>query len=362
MRVTPIGRTLRVADERAPSDLHLLTLVRTPGHAVITAVMRMHWPADGSSVDLEITGAGPQHLPYQQLWAADDEGTRYLLGLSGYGGTAAWAGVGVLSSVPPAGARWLDLIADGVRPLIRLSLHPEDPPGSRPGPSPAASREPLAVPAGERLLARVADHIMASAWDIRGPAADPRLGEMTRVLADAGALADSRAPGHLAALCRELGAEGHGISAPPATEIPAHWASILAQRHATGSRAEPEVFAPLGVILPGIDGTRFALAGLSSAAGQSHLHVVASGLRDAERVDLPVRGWDLGFSWWLKDEAGLWHVATTEDPDWRAGGEGALRLRLTPPLTRAPDTVEVVVTGSSARVRAIVPVRTTAEK
>jgi hypothetical protein len=348
MRITPLGQTLSVADDRAPADLHLLTMVRTPRLAAITVLMRMHWPPDGSSADLEITGAGPQHLPYHQLWAADDRGARYSFGLSGSGGTATWGGVATLSPVPPPATRWLDLVADGIHRIMRLELNPE------PGADLAASREPLAVPGGELLLTRVADHVMASAWDSRGPAADPRLGEMIRVLADAGALAPgSRTPGRLAALCRELGAEGHRISAPPAEEIPAPWASIVAQRQAPDPDPGPEVFAPLAMILPDIDGTRFALAGLTSAAGQSHLHVVASGLPEQDQVDLPVPGWDPGSSWWLKDGGGRWHVATAGDPDTIEDGEATFRLRLTPPLTSAPGPVELVVTGASARMRAI---------
>jgi hypothetical protein len=348
IRITPLGRTLRVADDRAPADLHLLTLVRTPGLAAITVVMRMHWPPDGSSADLEISGAGPQHLPYRQLWAADDRGARYSFGLSGSGGTAIWGGAAMLSPVPPPATRWLDLVADGIHRIMRLDLSPA------PGADLAANRESLTVPVGDLLLTRVADRILATAWDSRGPAADSRLGEMTRVLADAGALAPgSRTPGWLAALCRELGADGHRISAPPAQEIPAPWASIVAQRQAPQPGPGPDVFAPLATILPDIDGTRFALAGLTSAAGQSHLHVVASGLPSHDQVDLPVPGWDPGSSWWLKDGAGRWHVATAEDPDTMKDGEAAFRLRLTPPLTSTPGSVELVVTGSSARIRAI---------
>jgi hypothetical protein len=40
----------------------------------------------------------------------------------------------------------------------------------------------------------------------------------------------------------------------------------------------------------------------------------------------------------------------------RSPDTGVLALRLTPPLTTYPETIEVVVTGTSARVRAIVPV------
>ena len=71
LRVTPIGRALEVASDRTPSTLHLMSLVATDTEALITVVMRMHWPPDESSSDLEITEAGPQHLPYDRLWAVD---------------------------------------------------------------------------------------------------------------------------------------------------------------------------------------------------------------------------------------------------------------------------------------------------
>jgi hypothetical protein len=47
MRVTPIGLTLEVASDRAPSTLHLMSLVVTGTEALITVVMRMHWPGTG---------------------------------------------------------------------------------------------------------------------------------------------------------------------------------------------------------------------------------------------------------------------------------------------------------------------------
>jgi hypothetical protein len=40
----------------------------------------------------------------------------------------------------------------------------------------------------------------------------------------------------------------------------------------------------------------------------------------------------------------------------RSPDTGVLALRLTPPLAAYPDTIEVVVTGTAAQVRAIVPV------
>jgi hypothetical protein len=180
---------------------------------------------------------------------------------------------------------------------------------------------------------------------------------MTRVLADAGAIAaDSQTPGRLAALCQRLGAMRHGITAAPTAEIPRQWASVLAQREAEAevvSGQGAEVFAPLGIVLPDIEGTRFALAGLALSAGESYLHVVGSGLRRLQSI----HGWDMGFSWWLRDSAGHWHVAVPEEPGTLTSGEAAFPLRLTPPLAARPDTIEIVVTGRSARLRAIVTVR-----
>jgi hypothetical protein len=384
LRVVPIGSTIGIRDQRAPCDLHLMTLVGTPAQAAITVALRMRWPADGSSMDLEITGAGIQHLPYEQLAAVDDLGTRYRLqftgdtgdGGTGGGGTAVWYGLILLSPAPPPDARWLDLIADGTRPLIRLDLRPPVD-AARPADAPAACVTAAWVTVeetadgwpGEHVLAAEAEGILASPWDAQGPAADPRLGDLIDVLADAGALApDSATPGQLAALCQRLGVTGHGIRAAPAATLPARWASVLAQHDA--ARADPaaladpvalggyreEVFAPLATLLPDIEGTRFVLAGLSSAAGESYLHVLASGL--PERAGRYAYGWTSGFGWWLRDDAGGWHVASGHGAGPRpAGPTGAFALRLAPPLAARPETIEVVVTGPAARLRAIVPVR-----
>jgi len=353
MRVTPIGRALRVASGRAPSALHFMSLVRTGGGAVITVVMRMHWPPDGSSTDLEITGAGPHHLPYGQLWAVDDQGTRYAVrfeGSSGRGGTAAWRGIARLSSVPPPGTRRLDLVGDGTH-LIQLPLRPSPARGRQA----TTTTEPVAIPPGERLLLLEAERILASG-DARGPVEGPVPGEIITVLTQAGAIAaDSPVPGQLAALCQRLGAAGHGITVPPAEQIPAQWASVLAQRDAPVPADGPEVFAPLADILPEVDGAQFALAGLSTAAGESHLHVVSCGM--PQFADRFAHNWQPGFSWWLRDGAGNWHVATAGEPWASWDGPQAFGLRLTPPLAAVPDAAEVVVTGPATRVRATVPIR-----
>ncbi len=148
---------------------------------------------------------------------------------------------------------------------------------------------------------------------------------------------------------------GHGITAPPVAQIPAPWASVLAHRDAPVPADGPDACAPLACVLPDVDGARFALAGLSTAAGESYLHVVSNGM--PQLMDRFDRNWTPGFSWWLRDGAGNWHMATAGEPRWFLDGTQAFRLRLTPPLAAAPDAAEIVVTGPATRVRATIPIR-----
>lgn len=358
LRVAPIGAALRGSGDRAPWTLHLLSLVRTQAEAVIPVVMRMHWPPDGSSADLELAGAGPYHLPYDRLWAVDDQGARYVVRFAqGSGGPAVWLGIAELSPVPPPPVRRLDLFGDGIR-LIQLPLAPPgppespEPPGRRAGPPLAES---VATGPGERLLMLEGEHILA-AGDTGGPAGDPGPGEIVTVLTEAGALAPgSQVPGQLAALCQRLGAAGHGITVPPAGKLPAPWASVLAHRDAP-EPAGGDVIRPLACVLPELDGARLVLAGLSTAAGESHLHVVSSGL---PRLT-PRFGWDWtpGLSWWLRDSDGNWHVAAPGEPCPIGDGLQAFWLRLTPPLSPLPAPVpgpaEIIVTGPATRIRVTV--------
>lgn len=344
MQVVPLGGVLRAAGDRAPWTLHLMSLVRTPTQAVITVAMRMHWPPDGSAADLELTGAGPHHMPYDQLWAVDDQGTRYSVRLEGgQGETVTWFGVARLSPVPPGHVRRLDLVGDGTR-LIQLPIGPPVPPGNQ---ATSSATERVAITPAERLLVLEAERILASG-DARGPREGPVPGEIAAVLMEAGALAPGAPlPGQLAALCQRLGADGHGITVPAAAGIPAPWASVIAHREEPVGDADlgdADMCAPLGRLLPDVDGARLALAGLSTAAGESYLHVITSGLpRLARRYQWD---WTPGVSWWLRDSAGNWHVATADES--RVSEDGmrvyplgdglqVLWLRLTPPLALVPD-------------------------
>ena len=137
----------------------------------------------------------------------------------------------------------------------------------------------------------------------------------------------------------------------PVRCLPRLWRS---QRGAPVRAGGPELFAPLPAILPEVDGAQFALAGLSTAAGESHLHVVSSDMPQVTgRFD---HDWTPGFSWWLRDGAGNWHMATTDEQLTAGDGTRIFRLRLTPPLAAVPDAAEVVVTGPATRVRATIPI------
>lgn len=349
LSVTPIGRILRVTSGRAPSVLHFLSLARTETEAVLTVAMCMRWPPDGSSADLEVSGAGPHHLPYDQLLAIDDQGGRYSFRFEGGGRrTDTWRGVVRLSPVPPPDARRLDLVGDGTR-LIELPLRA--PAGHR-RPTVPPAVEPAVLPLGERLLVLEAARILASG-DVAGPPEGPDPGEIITVLTEAAVItASSRGAAQLAALCQRLGVALPGITtASPAAEIPAQWFSVLAHRDVPTPTDSPEAFAALASILPDIDGTQFTLTGLSTVAGESRLHVISSGMPPL--TDRFAHNWTPGFSWWLCDGTGNWHVATAGEPWSFADGLEAFRLRWTPPLL-APGPVEVTVTGPTTRVRATI--------
>jgi len=339
MRVMPIGRALRLP---GPSVLHLMSLVRAGTEAVITAVLRMPWSPGSTEL------VSPRDLPYDQLWAVDDHGARYAARFwSGKGRAGIWPGIVRLSPPPPAGVRRLDLVGDGTH-LIRLPLGSS----ARARWVGSSSTEPVAIAPGERLLVLEAERILASG-DVPGPVQGPVPGEIIAVLTEAGALApDSPVAGQLAALCRRFGAAGHGIAVAPLAQIPAPWASVIDAPVLAGG---PEVFAALACVLPDVDGVRFALAGLSSAGGESHLHVVGSGM--APLADRYQWNWTPGFSWWLRDGTGNWHVAAAGEPHTFGDDIQAFRLRLTPPLAAVPETAEVVVTGPATRIRATVPIR-----
>jgi hypothetical protein len=122
-----------------------------------------------------------------------------------------------------------------------------------------------------------------------------------------------------------------------------------------GPPATQTAVAAAAVALPEIDGIRFAVAGLHSGWNRNVLYVVATGLPSPSPGLPGGRGPDTGFSWWVRDSAGRWHVALFSGSEPGTSGESRLDLNIRPPLGPETGDVELVVTGPSARIRARVP-------
>jgi hypothetical protein len=114
--------------------------------------------------------------------------------------------------------------------------------------------------------------------------------------------------------------------------------------------------AAIGVRLPDTDGARFAVAGLHSGPEGTYLLVVTWGLRPLPHRVPPGLEGDAGFSWWLRDDAGGWHLAAITEAV-PVSEVTVLRLALLPPLTFATSALTAEVTGPSARMTAPLPLR-----
>jgi hypothetical protein len=263
-----------------------------------------------------------------------------------------------LAPVPPATVRRLDVIGDGTR-LIGFSLISGAKAVPAATPITPAATQATKTPPGERLLVLEAERILATR-EPRAPRERPDPAEISAVLKETGAIAaDSPLPGQLAAVVRRLGGiwpSSTGPPASPAAEIPAPWSSVLAGDNTPQPPEVPELFAPVAHLLPEVDGARFALAGLSSIDGESHLHVIGSG-RLPEPADRYEHNWTPGFSWWLRDRAGNWHVGTPVETWSFWGGLQSFQVRLTPPLAAVTGPVELVLTGPATRLHAVIPIR-----
>jgi hypothetical protein len=72
---------------------------------------------------------------------------------------------------------------------------------------------------------------------------------------------------------------GHGITAPPAREVPEPSLSMPAHSHRRNTRAAPagDGCAAAAVALPELDGIRLAILGLHTCRGDTVVHMRASG-------------------------------------------------------------------------------------
>jgi hypothetical protein len=349
--------------------LHLVSYTGTASGARFTAVWRMR----------DSYPALPGHHgmpPIERFSATDDRGGRYRLYITAHGGPA-WTGNVGLHPNPPDDIRWIDISAPGGGET-RVGLGPVDPsdpldplnPLNTAAPDGAAPevRETTVSP-GEHLLNLLAVRLLTIApefpHDLRlqlaavspGPLSNAAigLGDVIAALEAADALPPlSPVPGRLAALCASLRVSGHGITAPPARDLPEPWLSMLAHYH----RRKPDIapardgYATIAAGLPELDGIRVVLLGQDNSDGNTVLNVLASGLSPGNGFS----GSDTHFplSIWVRDSGGRWHATRTSGWHW-ADGEYAISLHMVPPLARSTHWIDVLAAGLSAEVRVRLP-------
>jgi hypothetical protein len=276
----------------------------------------------------------------------------------------------MLSPDPPHDPRWLDLATTSGGPAVRIDLDRQAPGSRLPGAADATVTN-TALSSAEYLLHTTAARLLAAVpllphdpW-LYGTAPRPRtltsitdeLGSVTTALQECGALAPlSPVPGQLAALCAGLNVSGHGITAPPARDLPEPWLSVLARyrrRKASAARARGGC-ATAAIVLPELDGIRLAILGLHNCRDSTIVHMHATGSKcDA------LHGRDELYPWatiWVRDSGGRWHATRTLG---RSGwhGEIALRMEVLPPLSRATTWIELLAAAQPAEVRATLPIR-----
>ena len=169
---------------------------------------------------------------------------------------------------------------------MRVGLNPPAPETRPPGAADVTAGKTALGP-GEHLLHTIAGRLLAAAWPARQDMLPPSastpealtwlaggVGDVVAALQACGAVSLlSPVPGQLATLCAGLNLSGHGITAPPASDLLAH----RYQRRKTGTASERHRCAAAAVMLPDLDGIRLAILGLHNYRDNTVVHLHASG-------------------------------------------------------------------------------------
>jgi hypothetical protein len=364
-RLVPVGLTVPYRDEDLSGEMFLMAFAHTAAGARFTMVWQSHSGHD--------PGHGPVHpsiLPFERFTVTDNRGGRYQLNFARSGGPE-WAGDVSLRPEPPDDISWLDISAPQ-GPVVRVGLDP----GAGAAPAAGGAEPPVSetmLSPGEHLLVMLAEQLLTVAPEfphalrMQLAAISPGplhtmatgMGDVIAALEAADVLSPlSPVPGRLAAVCAGMRVSGHGITAPPAQDLPEPWLSLLAhyQRRKPDIAPVHDGYAAVAAALPELDGIRLALLGLLNTDGGSWLQVLARGLApDTPRGPF---GIDIYFplSVWIRDSGGRWHAC--RPAGWhRHNGEYVLKLQLVPPLSRSTAWIEVLAAGPSAQVRLQLPLR-----
>ena len=350
-RVIRLGRLIPVRDADVSGKVYLLSYAQTASGPQFSLLARTR-SRSGSAP----ARRSPEIPLLEGFTATDDRGTRYRMRVRDLGGGPdGWTLM--LDPRPAYDPRWLDLTTTPGEPATRIDL-------TLPSDATTVTASQATAGLGEHLLHAVAARLLAEAAAPQPgsrpgspPAGAHGLGDVIAALQAAGALSPlSPVPGQLAALCARMDLVGHGITEPPARDLPEPWLSVLAYYQRRKTRAAParDGCAAVAAVLAELDGITLAILGLHNCAGSTVLHIHASGpMADVSYAPEELYYWPVI---WIRDSGGRWHTTRTRG---RSGmnGEVALRLEVIPPLSRATAWIEVHAAGRSIQSRATLPLR-----
>jgi hypothetical protein len=360
--VVPVGQVIP-GSFRGGGDLLLLAYMQTPASAWFTTAIATAGMGSGTPQPSR-PPQPPRALPVRPLTAVDDKGASYQFMLIGGFRTA------VLELVPdPSHAiRWLDLLTASGEPAFRIDLDPPDP--QRPPLEMAVTR--TATSSGEILLDSIAARILilvagsppgttarppAASNDQRGFFSDGP-GNITAALRAAGALPSaSPVPGQLAGLCERVGIPDHGITAPPAADLPQPWQSMLNGYH---RQPRPPLaggsWVTVVAALPELDGVKLTVLGLNHDEPRTVMHLLASGVT-------PDVDWSYSRAvrslpaLWIRDSTGDWHATRTRGRMPWKDATMMIWLEIVPRLEAGAAWIDVFAAAPSAEARVRLPLR-----
>jgi Sigma-70, region 4 len=373
-RVIPLGQVIPVRGGDVSGEMYVLSYAHTASAARLTVVTR----ARGEFVPPGIEHNGMYRpfavFPVHQFTARDDNGTSYGMGFRGGRGRrpTELAGELILDPGPPPGIRWLELTTAPGEPAMRIDLNPGDGPPDGAG----MTVRGAGTSPGEHLLHRMATRLLLLALafphEIRlhpvVPGPEPfscvadGLGDAIAALQAGGVLSPlSPVPGQLAALCASLDVTGHGITAPPARQLPGPWLSMLAHYRRRKPEQAPgrDGCAAAAVAFPQLDGIRLALLGLHNFGGSTVLYGHAIGMTPGGPHRPPDVEADFPLRIWVRDSGGRWHATRAAARRWSAEDDSdmMMRLEVVPPLSPATAWIDVLASGQAAEACATLPLR-----